>query len=347
MLLSLLISLQSSAPLPPVDHVLLISVDGLRSDALLAAGPEVLPNFFQLFENAGTLNARTDPASTLTLPNHTGMMTGHLRDGENGHHWKNNGVPEDGETVHSVAGRYLPSLFDQAHDAGVFTALLAGKEKFLLFDRSWNEIHGALDLTGKDEGRDKIDFYLFETDPEILASQVLSLWGSQKRTLLFFHDMPADPAGHEFGWNLTEGSEYLKAVAQVDARLGRFLDAARSNPALHQNSAIVLTADHGGGAPHHGHYRHEQWVNATIPLLTWRSRGKGFSPIPEHQTSLTAGPLQQDLYGLVFPSRLDPGQSLGLPNRGGNPLRNSDLGILAQIFLGFPVPEPSWSKLLR
>ena len=41
-------------------------------------------------------------------------------------------------TYHKHLGQYLPSVFDVAHDHGVQTALLAGKEKFVLMERSWN-----------------------------------------------------------------------------------------------------------------------------------------------------------------------------------------------------------------
>ena len=343
----LLLCLQSADPFPPADHVLLISVDGLRSDALLAAGPEVLPHFFQLMEFPGTLNARTDPAATVTLPNHTGMITGRLMSGPGGHRWKKNGIPEPEETVHSIAGAYLASIFDKPHDNGVFTALLAGKEKFLLFDRSWNKSNGAPDLSGVNHGRDKIDVYLFEKNHELLANKALQCWGSQKRTLVFFHDSAPDLAGHEFGWDLTQGSKYLAALVEVDARLGRFLQAGKTRASLMHRCALVLTADHGGGSPFRGHSLADQWVNATIPLLTWFSGPKNWKDAPAARTALTAGPLRVDLYALLDPSRADPGQSLGLPIWGGKPLRNRDLYFLSQSFLGFGNPALPWSQTSR
>ena len=63
---------------PPPIYVVQISVDGLKPQylqQLLDAGQA--PNFAKLkAEGAWTLNARTDYDWTITLPNHTSMLTG-------------------------------------------------------------------------------------------------------------------------------------------------------------------------------------------------------------------------------------------------------------------------------
>ena len=60
---------QLSDRVPRVDHVLHISVGGLRPDVITSLDQSRLPNFFRLrTEGAGTDNARTDELSTSTLP---------------------------------------------------------------------------------------------------------------------------------------------------------------------------------------------------------------------------------------------------------------------------------------
>ncbi len=59
-------------PPPPADRtadrVIHVGIDGLRADHVT---PELMPNLIRLMgEGASTLNARTDPAYTQTLPNH-------------------------------------------------------------------------------------------------------------------------------------------------------------------------------------------------------------------------------------------------------------------------------------
>lgn len=85
--------------------VILISIDGLRPDAITAHGPESLPALYRLRrEGAFTDNARTAVTRTHTLPNHTGMITSRLVAGPDGHAWTWNKDPKLGDTVHRNKG---------------------------------------------------------------------------------------------------------------------------------------------------------------------------------------------------------------------------------------------------
>ena len=56
LLVFVLLALQApwaGAQNPPIDHVIIISVDGLRPDAITNLGPTLLPNFYRL-RNEGT-----------------------------------------------------------------------------------------------------------------------------------------------------------------------------------------------------------------------------------------------------------------------------------------------------
>ena len=117
-----------------VDHVVHISVDGLASrwlEPLLRAEERNSSGDYSTFlelqnEGAWTLNARTDANYTLTLPNHSSMLTGRPVLEHNslplqiGHAWTDNNDPPVGQTLHANHPDldYVSSVFDVVHDQG-------------------------------------------------------------------------------------------------------------------------------------------------------------------------------------------------------------------------------------
>jgi hypothetical protein len=119
----------TAAPNGEATRVLAISVDGLNVEALERLGHGGAPNFHRLIEEgASTLNARTEREQTITLPNHTGMLTGRRIDDRKGGH----GVTfnsDTGSTVHRAAHHYVASMFDVVHDRGGSTAVFSAKKE--------------------------------------------------------------------------------------------------------------------------------------------------------------------------------------------------------------------------
>jgi predicted AlkP superfamily pyrophosphatase or phosphodiesterase len=322
------------------DHAVVISVDGLRSDALLELPPEQLPAFARLLGGASTLNARTDPDFTVTLPNHTGMLTGRPVLGERGHGWVENDDAAPGVTLHKSKGEYVAGIFDVAHDRGFRTALFAGKTKFALYDASWDGENGAVDNVGEDQGRDKIDEYGFcEKIAGIADGAIRTLKEGGPKSLVFLHFADTDLAAHAYGWDLTPGSRYLKTVAAVDAQIGRILDAIQSEEGLRERTAVIVTADHGGGAPYKSHDQPRMWVDYIIPFLVWT----GDPGKPEKPGTPDKIAEKRDLYAMNAKTRADPGltqPATGDPSHGGlPPIRNADAANLALSLLGLP-PVP-------
>jgi hypothetical protein len=339
------------------ERALLISVDGLRSDALQAVPGSELPNFRRMLNGAATLNARTDPDYTITLPNHTSMITGRPVLGPDGHGWIENDDAAPGATLHKNHGSYVACMFDVAHDRGFHTALFSGKTKFAIYDASYDAENGAppvSDSASNDaatnaaanaptntagraagasaehaadaaRGRKKIDTWKYVAKIEDIADLVIANLSSvEQRSLVFAHFALTDLTGHEHGWDVTPRSRYMRAVASVDRELGRILDAVQSNSALHGKTVIVLTADHGGGAPFRSHDQSQMWVDYIIPFLVWSGDGGA----------------RADLYALNADTRRDPGlSSPRLADPGLPPIRNGDAGNLLLSLLGLP-PVP-------
>jgi predicted AlkP superfamily pyrophosphatase or phosphodiesterase len=311
----------------PFRHVLIISVDGLRPDALEPPFLASLPSFARLLRGPHTLDARTDADITVTLPNHTGMLTGRPFDGPNGHGWKLNDDPPgraQGGTLHAMKGAYVSSVFDVAHDAGLSTSITAGKTKFWLFEQSYGPSHGAPDPLPPDHGRAKIDFFTYARETEgiarVVADRLRDAAARRIGTLDFVHFAAPDAAGHAHDWILAPDSRYFSALLEVDAALGTMLAAIDTTPGLAVRTAIVLTTDHGGGAPAKTHTDVMSPLNFRIPLLVWEG-GDGES---------------RDLYEFHQDRARPTRETRVARDANPQPLRNTDAGNLALELLGLP-----------
>ncbi|MCA9321253.1 MAG: alkaline phosphatase family protein [Planctomycetes bacterium] len=301
-----------------IDHVILISVDGLRPDAVINLGASALPNFFRFRqEGAGTDNARADADQTITMPNHISMVTGHPVQGSLGHNWLVNSDPLPGDSIHLNAGAYVASAFDVAHDHGLSTALYASKSKFVLFDQSYDALNGASDSVGVDNGNDKIDLFVFNADIQGLVSQYTADLSAFAFGLSMLHIADTDLYGHGFFFDATPGSLYSNQLQVIDLLLGQVFAVVENDPNLMGSTAIVLTSDHGGvGNNHVTSYLRE---NYTVPFHVW---GPGVAA-------------NTDPYFTNSAVRAEPGGTR--PDyTGPQPIRSGDAANLLLDLLGLP-----------
>lgn len=319
-------------PTPPaperatVSHAVVVSVDGLAArylEAVIASG--AAPTFQTLQGLAAwTHDARADKTYTITLPNHTSMLTGLPVSPSQGfesfqaHRHTNNTDPAIGETLHALrlpARDYTPGVFDVAHDHGHSTALFASKSKFSLFANTWVAA-GGLDLVGDDNGRQKIDTFVYDPSPATLVDKVIEALTINPPNFTFVHLNEPDLTGHATGW----GSDaYLAAIAQMDAQLGRLLATIRSGD-LAGNTTLIVTTDHGGVGS--SHLDAADILNFQIPFYV-----------------MAPGVPSGDAYA-AFGNRFRPGTVNPEYVDVHQPLRNGDAGNLALFLLGLPpVPE--------
>lgn len=216
------------------DSVLAISIDGMSVAAVRRLGKAQLPNLFRFMRaGASTTNARTEREMTVTLPNHTGMVTGRRIDAASGGHgvtWNDDRLTPN--TVQQAAGHDVASVFSVVAAAGGSTALFAAKTKFTLWPRSWPD---AIDRTTIDANNSAlVDELIADLD--------------QDRDFRFLHLSPPDVVGHAHGWM---SKPYLRAVRRTDALVGRVVKAVNADPVRRARTTILLTSDHGGHGPAH------------------------------------------------------------------------------------------------
>lgn len=248
-----LTALAAPAQEPPPHHVVAISVDGLNVDAIRRLGRDGTPTLHRMLaEGAGTLNARTEYEQSITLPNHTSMITGRRVTERYGGHGVNWDRDRPGTTVQRAARHAVASVFSTVHRAGGDTALYSTKEKFALYKRSWPRA---------------IDRFAAQENQRRLIALARADLRNGAPAFSFLHVSLPDRAGHAHGGM---SPAYLTAVRRTDTQLGTVLRAVAG-----KDVTVVLTADHGY-APHAlGHSDRTDPANYTIPFLVW---GAGVEP---------------------------------------------------------------------
>lgn len=216
----------------PISHVVIISIDGLRPDALEEADT---PTLDALRAQGAYQPAAQTVLPSVTLVSHASMVSG-MSPEKHGIFWNSND-PELGK----VQG---PTLFSVAHEAGLSTAMVVGKPKL-----------EHLVLPGS------VDNYIYAgfTDRQVV-NETVAVIQSDMPALLFIHLPDVDSAGHALGW-MSLGQ--LLAVSLTDRLIGEVVSALETEGYLEQ-TLLIITADHGGSGIKHGSDSPE---DMTIPWL--------------------------------------------------------------------------------
>ena len=239
-------------PTEPMPHasvtrnVLVVSVDGLRPDAIAEYSAPTLERLMR--EGSYTLSALTiDPSKT--LPSHTSMLTGQPPE-RHGVLW-NNVATADADSID------LPNIFSVARAQGYSTAAFFSKAKFQPLQRL-----GTLDYSQAPGG------WFGRWSSARTMTDVTNYLQGARPNVLFVHLADVDAAGHRAGWMTPE---YGRAVLTADAAINQLLNLAQRTYGAGKFSLIV-TADHGGHGKGHGS---KDPRDVTIPWIAW---GQGVRP---------------------------------------------------------------------
>ena len=228
-----------SRPIPAVEHVVIIIVDGLRPDVLLLADAPAL--HAMVHGGAYTFWARTTDVA-VTLPSCTSMLTG-VKPEKHGVNW-NVDLPMFKHSYPNV-----PTVLEMATRAGYMTAMIAGKSKFSALCKPGTVTHVSVPTAAR-------------ISDEEVGSTAVELILHDHPALMCIHFPDVDFAGHSKGWG---SPEQLAQVAKTDAQVARVL-AALDRAGLRNSTVVLVTADHGGAGKKHGaddmRSRHIPWIVA-------------------------------------------------------------------------------------
>ena len=224
---------------PQATRVLILSIDGLRPDAIYAAP---MPNLIALMQNSAyTLNAQTIFPS-VTLVSHSSMLVG-VCPSKHGVDW-NDYIPSNGYAIGT-------DLFDLAHEAGLQTVMHVGKEKLQQITEP-----------------SSLDIFTYVNDRDLVVTQRLLDDFPEDFGVLFVHFPLVDGMGHAYGWM---SPQQFSVAFRADEALGNLL-AELDTRGIRDETLIIVTADHGGHDTTHGS---SMPVDMTIP---WITSGPGVQP---------------------------------------------------------------------
>ena len=261
-------------------NVVVISVDGLRPDAIEEYGMETLQQLMR--EGSYSLDAHTILPSK-TLPSHTSMLTG---ENPAGH-----GITFNSESDEHGVVR-VPTIFEIARANGFHTAGFFSKAKFRHLDRENAYDYRQAPSSNTD------NWMATRTVPAAIRYM-----RHHQPNLLFVHVAEPDYAGHAAGWM---GFFYGLAVKRADAAIAQVLRAAEMTFGV-GNFTLLVTADHGGHGKDHGS---DDLQDTTIPWIAYGQgveRGASLTGIRTMDTAATA----LWLLGLRLPAEAEGRPVLG------------------------------------
>jgi hypothetical protein len=193
--------------------VIIISIDGLRPDALLQADA---PNLMALAARGAYSFMAQTTFPPATLPGHTSMLTGYSTE-------RHQVTWNDDDPLGILP---VPTIFSVAHKAGLRTVMVVGKEKMRLY-----ALPGTVDVYE----------YAIAGDRDVVDRALSAM--EQGFDLMFVHMPNMDYYGHATGWM---SETYISEISDTDRQVGRILDS------MPENTTVIVSADHGGTEFSHG-----------------------------------------------------------------------------------------------
>jgi predicted AlkP superfamily pyrophosphatase or phosphodiesterase len=218
-------------------HVVVISIDGLRPDAIERYHATTLLRL----QAEGAFGTAQTIFPSKTLPSHASMLTGVTPDVH--------GITWNSEEVDEFGYVRVATVFEVARSYGYHTAAFFSKAKFRHLQKP-----GTLDYTQAPRG---------DNWPATRTiADVQQYLRYQRPNLLFVHIAEPDYAGHSIGWM---SFVYGWAVRRADAAVAAVLQSAE-RAFGRGNYTVLVTADHGGHGREHGTADPQ---DMTIPWMVW------------------------------------------------------------------------------
>jgi predicted AlkP superfamily pyrophosphatase or phosphodiesterase len=265
-------ALAQDAPLRK--KVLLLGIDGCRTDALLAAETPHLDSLIKegAFSDQTRIFQKEDTAAdTVSGPGWSNILTGV---------WpEKHGVLDNRFEGHKLD--QFPCFFRRLKDARP-GAVCVSLENWGQIDRY---IISAADKHEMLRDPDSKDYAQAD---ERVARRACEVLAEMDPDAMFVYLGNVDETGHKTGFHPTV-KEYIAAIETVDGHVGEILAALRARKTYAQEDWLVLVGtDHGGRGTDHGKLHAYPEVNTVFLIVSGRSAARGKIEGPTSQVDLVA-----------------------------------------------------------
>jgi predicted AlkP superfamily pyrophosphatase or phosphodiesterase len=218
-------------------HVIIVSEDGMRPDALQSGHAKVHDALLR--RGAHSFEARTIRHAS-TLPSHASMLSG-VDDRRHGLTW-NSWQPSRGYI-------HVSTIFAEAGQHGLHTAAFVGKRKL-----------EHITPPGTVEKFERPGYLC-----KRVVEEAARYFVEKRPDLMFVHFSDPDEYGHATGWM---SEPYDRGIADADRCLGKLL-AALDESGLGAETLLIISSDHGGhNHTHSGRLKEDR-------LIPWIAAGPG------------------------------------------------------------------------
>jgi choline-sulfatase len=332
----------AAPPAPPqARHLVIVTIDTLRADRVGIYGYKaaVTPHLDALARD-GAMAPHASSHVPLTRPSHVTVFTGRLP--------SETGI-RDNISPAVVPG--VPLLAEVLKKAGFATAAFVSSivlDSSSGLDRGFDVYDDAIDGSAGG-GAEFLNTLQRRGDAAADAAiawleKARQAW-PQGRVFLWLHLYdPHDPYEPPEPWaSRFAGRLYDGEVAFADEQVGR-LDDALARLGMKDDSALVVTSDHGEGLGDHGETLHGFFVYETTLHVPFLARGPGIRPgarVAGTVALVDVFPTAIDLLGLTPPAGALSGRTLAPQLRGGG--ARAEAPIYAESLV--PLLHFGWSDL--
>jgi arylsulfatase A-like enzyme/Flp pilus assembly protein TadD len=298
---------------PPIRHVVLISLDTCRADHLSCYGyaKPTTPHIDALAGQGHLFKHAMSPIP-VTLPAHTSMLTGTIP----AHHGKHENKDAYFDPSHVTLAALLKT---KGYRTGAFVGAQVLNGRFGL-DRGFDTYHDQFARQGQSGPS--------ERRAEAVNHAAFTWLEKQKETPVFLflhyydpHDTydPPEPFATDF-----KASPYAGEIAYTDHCIGQVVDKLKSLN-MYESSLIIVTGDHGEMLGEHGETTHMYFIYQSaikVPLIFKLPGSRAAHKIDDLASIIDIVPTVCDLVGIDAPAGIQ-GKTLA-PYFGDSPPQSED-----------------------